>query len=595
MQGFIYFLKYAYQKQKRYVILNILQTVISAISPVILMFIPKLILDMATQKNEKSAVIYVLLYAASYLGLKIWISWNDYLIGIYGGRLFATFQMDMANKLLDADLDNLESKQFRELSEKAKKYIYADGWGFGYVFSCTLDIIKMCITGFSYIVIIFKFSPILVLINLVFSLISFYVEGVIKKKEKQDQDARIKHERETSYYTDIVSNHKYTKDIRLFHYKPTLLRKMEYHYDKNISFYKRMNRRHTLGETLTNIFYMLQSSIGYFFVIRLLVEQNITVGDFTLYISAITMYASMMASIMEKVVYVHSYDMYFHDFKEYMSIPNMKGTLNKKLDNNVPLTIEFRNVSFRYAGSDSYALKNVNLKVSGQEHIAIVGENGSGKTTFVKLLMRLYDPTEGAILVNGVNIKEYEYDEYLNLFSPVFQDYSLFATSIEENIAMDEQKKIDTQFVNKLEMNGLLKKVIHQYPKRFTTSVYKIFDEEGIELSGGEGQQIAIARSLMKDAQIYILDEPTAALDPKVEYEMYEMYNNVIKNKLSFFVSHRLGSCKFADRIIVFSNGSVVEDGSHSYLLQCKNKYYELYNYQASLYQYDNTQEKECC
>jgi ATP-binding cassette subfamily B protein/ATP-binding cassette subfamily C protein len=584
MQGFIYFVKYAFKKQKGFLAMNLLKTLLNALSPVLLIYIPKFIIDAAIGGDQRRAVAYAIVYVAAYLLLNTCISWIQYGAGIHGSKLFKAFQMDMAEKLLDADLDDLESNAFKERSERAKKYIFADGYGFGYIFESALEVIQLCVTALSYIFIILNFSPLLVLINLVFTIISFKVGANIKKREKQDQDARIKHERGTTYYTNIASDHTYLKDIRIFSYKPSLLRKMAYHYDANTKFYAKINRRHAFSEMLSNSFYAIQLGIGYAFIIALLISKSITVGDFTLYVSALTMYASLMGRILEKAVYVRSYDMYFNDFKDYMNIENMKGRSDVKVDRAEPVSIEFKNVSFRYAGSETHALKNVNIKISDGDRIAIVGENGGGKTTFIKLLMRLYDPTEGQILVNGVDIREYSYEDYIGIFSAVFQDYSLFATTIGENITMDDQVKVDEKFAAELSEIGLLTKAILSYSKHFDTSVYKIFDDQGIEPSGGEGQQIAIARSLHKEAKINILDEPTAALDPKIEYEIYQKYDAITRKNLSFFVSHRLGSCKFANRILVFSGGQIIEDGSHSELLRKNGAYSELYNYQASMY-----------
>ena len=585
MKGFLYFFKYALKKQPKYILLSVLSTLMSALSPVLLIYIPKLILDTAADGFEQEAFLFVLLYVASFLILNIGISWVRYGADIYSSKLFTEFQMDMSEKLMDADLDKLESNAFREQSEKAQNYIYAGGWGFGYIFTCSLQIIQYSITAISYIYIIYQFSILLVAVNLLFTLISFRIGGNIKKKEKQDQDKKIRHERKTSYYTDIIADHRYRKDIRVFSYKPTLMRKMKNHYDANVRFYARINGRHVLSETLSNIFYVIQIGLGYFFVISLLIRGTISVGDFTLYVSALTSYAQIMGTILEKIVYVHSYDMYFQDFREYMNIPKMQSVSGRKVDRTRPLCIEFKNVSFRYGTSDKYALKNVNLKLDSADRIAIVGENGSGKSTFIKLLMRLYDPTEGTILVNGINIKEYSYEDYISLFSAAFQDYSLFAASIEENITMSDQEKIDEKFINELSEIGLLDKVINQYPEHFDTNVYRIFDDKGIEPSGGEGQQIAIARSLHRNSCVKILDEPTAALDPKIEYELYQKYDLITKGTLSFFVSHRLGSCKFANRILVFSKGNIAEDGSHSELMQKNGLYSELFHYQASLYE----------
>jgi ABC-type bacteriocin/lantibiotic exporter with double-glycine peptidase domain len=388
MREFIYFLKFAFKHQKMYIITGIALMLLNALSPLLLIFIPKLILDAAIGGFQTSTYWFLLVYIACYLIINLVKSNLNYFNGIYGGKLFASFQIDMSAKLLDADISKLESNEFKEQSERAKKYIYADGWGFGYIFGSSLEVVSKVITAVGLIIIIFSFSPLLVALNIILTLVSFKIEGNIKKKEKQDSDARIKHERRTNYYTNLSSDHQYIKDIRLFDYKDTLLDKMRFHYNKNTEFYKKINKRHLKSELISTLFFILQLSLGYYFVINLLSGKSITPGDFTLYIATLTMYTGIMGKIMNKLVYIFSYDMYFQDFKDYMNIPSMSNIDKRSvraINDNVKF--EFINVSFKYPHSESYALRNVNLSFDNKDRIAIVGQNGSGKSTFIKLLM----------------------------------------------------------------------------------------------------------------------------------------------------------------------------------------------------------------
>ena len=269
---------------------------------------------------------------------------------------------------------------------------------------------------------------------------------------------------------------------------------------------------------------------------------------------------------------------------DFMEVDNVlhKGTLpiEKRGDNQY--AIEFRNVSFKYPGSDDYSLRNFSIKLSIGQKLAIVGMNGSGKTTMIKLLCRLYDPTEGEITLNGIDIKKYDYAEYIGIFSVVFQDFKIFSFKLSENIACSTD--VDTEKAARvIEMVGL-SECMDKMRDGLGTYLYNDFDK-GVEISGGEAQKIALARALYKDAPFIVLDEPTAALDPIAEFEIYSKFNEIVGDKTSIYISHRLSSCRFCDDIAVFHGGELVQRGSHDTLLSDRDgKYYELWNAQAQYY-----------
>lgn len=247
-------------------------------------------------------------------------------------------------------------------------------------------------------------------------------------------------------------------------------------------------------------------------------------------------------------------------------------------------SFEFENVSFKYPGQNIYALKNINLKISDGEKLAIVGVNGAGKTTLIKLIMKLYEPTQGRILLNGVDIKEYNREEYFKLFSPVFQNVECFAMPIYQNISFEEEKNTDMDKVRKvLEQSGLKSK-IESYDKDAHSNLLKIFDKEGIDLSGGEKQRLAMARAMYKGGQVIILDEPTAALDALAEDKMYREFDKMIQGKTAIFISHRLGSTRFCDKIAMFDGGEIVEEGTHEELIAKNGKYAYMYEVQSQYY-----------
>ena len=240
-------------------------------------------------------------------------------------------------------------------------------------------------------------------------------------------------------------------------------------------------------------------------------------------------------------------------------------------------------MTFKYPNTDAYALRHVNLRFRVGEKLAVVGMNGSGKTTFIKLLCRLYDPTEGEIRLNGVDIRKYDYDEYMAIFSVVFQDFQLFAYSLGQNVAASAE--YDAKRAEACLREAGFEERLSSMPKGLDTSLYQDFDKDGIEISGGEAQKIAIARALYKNAPFIVLDEPTAALDPVSEYEVYRRFGEISGGKTAIYISHRLASCRFCDEILVFHEGQIVQHGAHEALLAQENgKYAELWNAQAQYY-----------
>ena len=270
---------------------------------------------------------------------------------------------------------------------------------------------------------------------------------------------------------------------------------------------------------------------------------------------------------------------------EFLDIPNRmyNGKLYINEDKCVNYEISFYNVCFKYPSSNKYALNNITLKLTQGKRIAIVGENGSGKTTFIKLLCRLYDPTNGGIYLNGVDIRRYDYKQYMDMFSIVFQDFKLFSFSLGQNVAASEH--YDADLVKDCLKKTGFEKRLKSLSKGLDTCIYKDFEQEGIDISEGEAQKIALSRALFKDAPFFILDEPTASLDPIAEFEIYEKMNDIVKDKTTIFISHRLSSCRFCDEILVFDNGTIVQHGSHRELIADKTgKYFKLWNAQAQYY-----------
>ena len=310
-----------------------------------------------------------------------------------------------------------------------------------------------------------------------------------------------------------------------------------------------------------------------------------SVGSVTQYIAALTALSGGAAELITQLGRLRNNAAFLRPVFEFLDIPNAmyQGSLTTEKRSDKKYEIEFRDVSFKYPSAEEYALRHVSLKFAVGQRLAVVGQNGSGKTTFIKLLCRLYDPTEGVILLNGIDIRKYQYNEYMDIFSVVFQDFKLLSYSLGQNVAAaaDYDAALAADCLQKAGFGERLSAM----PKGLETCLYKEFEEDGVDVSGGEAQKIALARALYKDAPFVILDEPTAALDPIAEHEVYSKMNEIVGDKTAVFISHRLSSCRFCADIIVFDGGALVQRGGHDALVEDEaGRYHALWHAQAQYY-----------
>ena len=350
-------------------------------------------------------------------------------------------------------------------------------------------------------------------------------------------------------------------------------------------------QRQILNYTLLNEFLIHALKLAvYAVVVGAAMTGGVSVGAIAKYVSCMILLLKGVQGLIQAVRTSIENNQYLQTYFSFLDIPSQmrQGRLPVEkrafcMDGDNDYEIEFCHVSFRYPGMEQYALKDVSLKIRIGEKMAVVGENGSGKTTFIKLLCRLYDPTEGTILMNGIDIRKYKYEEYLSLFSVVFQDFKLFAFSLGQNVGgkvhYDRMKAEQC-----LESAGFTER-LKEMTDGIDTCLYKDFDPHGVEISGGEAQKVTLARALYKDAPFIVLDEPTAALDPVAEYEVYSRFYDIVGSKTAIFISHRLSSCRFCDDIAVFHEGRLIQRGSHDSLLKdAEGKYAQLWDAQAQYY-----------
>ena len=326
--------------------------------------------------------------------------------------------------------------------------------------------------------------------------------------------------------------------------------------------------------------------IAYLFVCFKALGGAFGIGEVARYVGVITALSGSLMGLFNELGILRNNKKQLDTLYEFLDLPNRmyQGSLTTDKRSDRQYEVEFRDVSFRYPGNESWALRHVSMKFKVGQRLAFVGQNGSGKTTFIKLLCRLYDPTEGQIFLNGIDIRKYNYQDYMDVFSVVFQDYQLLSFPIGINIAASTE--VDQTKAQRSLTDAGLEDRLKELPKGIDTCLGQDFEEEGINVSGGESQKIAIARALYKDGSFLILDEPTASLDPIAEAEIYEKFNDISGDRTAIYISHRLSSCKFCDEIVVFDEGQIVQKGSHEELLADESgKYHELWTSQAKYYQ----------
>lgn len=420
----------------------------------------------------------------------------------------------------------------------------------------------------------------------VFTFVIFISNRMEQKRQDLFEQMRVKNDRMNAignYLGAFMGEEKNAKDIRIFQLSDALMEKEIQYCTNGSAFYLQTGKEFGKYSGMKNLVLALAEGISYLFVGAKAFYGVIGIGDILLYTNAIN---QALKGILE--FSGHAMDFlcranYLNLYAEYIRRPSMSydGTLPIEKRNDAKYEFAFHNVSFAYPGTTEQVLHNVSLTFTVGEKMALVGKNGAGKTTVIKLLCRLYEPTEGVITLNGIDIRKYNYKEYTAAFSVVFQDFAMFSLPLGENVAAGQD--VDEERLNRTLQEVSLKKRVDAMEQGWHSRLYNN-NGAGIDISGGEAQRLAIARALYKDAPFVILDEPTAALDPIAEAEIYENFNGMIQNKTAVYISHRMSSCKFCDRIVVLDHGTVAEWGTHEQLLEQDGIYAELYEMQAQYY-----------
>lgn len=429
------------------------------------------------------------------------------------------------------------------------------------------------------------FSIMIVLVISSILIVNITKTGSKSMRQKSKNISTI--QKTSHYYIDeYLDDVKVGKDIRIYKQQDLILSSLFLMINKYSTVVSKFRNEQWSMIGKRDVITYVVKGVGYIYIGLKALTGAIGAGSIVEFSGVISILINSLGGITSRITEIFLNNKYLENFFEYIDLCSEMKKETQDLGRITKTDFAFKNVSFKYSDSEKLALNNISLEFKSGEKIAVVGLNGSGKTTFIKLLCRLYDPDEGIITFNGKNVRELDYLKYQTLFSVVFQDFRLFSFSIANNVAASENYDEDKVW-DSLQKANILERV-KQTKKGIETNIYKDFNSKGIEISGGEAQKIAIARALYRDAPIMIFDEPTSALDPVAESEIYEMINSVVTDKLIIYISHRLSSCKFCDRIIVFDDGIVVQQGSHEELIKNKEgEYYKLWHAQAQYYSPD--------
>lgn len=576
---------YAWRVDKGYLICLVLYQISNSLTPILIMIFPKLIIDEFLGRNEFHRLIQLVVFFTIGIFLtKLLSSCFENTAFYKRCIILERFQTELEERLVKTDLENLEDPAFLDMKQNAEKFLYANGQGFSFVLDRAVNIIgKLFIFATIFSVLLAMNARILAVFVLLV-LINSIAQMHLKKRYAALEMQKNPKERRLSYLNDLLSDVTYAKEIRINGQHEFFIAKLQSVLRELWHFYRRQMHLLNCSQGVLHFVDLLQRGIAYLYMIYAVSRHLITIGDFTLYISAVATFTDAMNDVLDSMNDVRQYSIYFDAVESYLNLPIK---IHTEADATVSFpevieSIEFRDVSFAYKGKSTWALHKVNARFSGKEKVAIVGENGAGKSTFIKLLCRLYEPVSGEILINGINIKKFSYQEYKEKISAIFQDYQLFSFNIAENIGLQEEIE-DERVFKALNQLGLTRRIA-TLKQGVHTAVHRDFDSEGFEPSGGQGQKLAIARALYKDAPIIVLDEPTAALDPRAENEIYKTFSTLVKGKLAIYISHRLSSTRFCDTILVLKQGELVECGTHEELLATKGLYAELYAMQAKYY-----------
>ena len=571
-------------------LLSFLLRILRSAMPVALLYVGKLIIDqvvLLTQPGHSFDHSYLWKLVAIEFALAILTDALSRMINLMDsllGDLFSNFtSMRIMRHAATLDLDQFEDSVFYDKLERARQQTLGRTVLLSQVMSQVQDMISMALLLSGLIV----FNPLLILLLLIAIIPSFLGESYFNSQNYALTRSQTPERRELDYVRYLGASDETAKEIKIFNLAGFVINRFKTLSDKFYTENSKLAVRRSFWGTILSILGSTGYYAAYVFIIARTINGNMSVGDLTFAAGSFRQLRSLMEGMLARFTSVSQGAIYLNDFLDFFEIKPKIAVAQKPLPfpNPIKEGFTFENVGFRYHNSENWANRHVSFKLRPGEKLALVGENGAGKTTLVKLLARLYDPTEGRILLDGADIREYAIEDLRFHIGVIFQDFLRYQMTFSQNIAVGNVAEIgNTELIKKAAQQSLADALAEKLPQRYDQWLGRKFND-GVELSGGEWQKVALARAYMKDAQVLILDEPTSALDARAEYEVFQRFSSITKGKSAVLISHRFSTARLADRIMVLDKGTVLEIGSHEELLEKNGKYAELFQLQAAGYQ----------
>ena len=552
-------------------------------------FIGKLVIDMIQASAGGGNIMPLVRLVAATTAAELFIMWLNTVSTVKTGLGFTYVRLmiikERIAKTLDMDYEALETPEMLDRLQKAKRATAGDWQGVQGMMTYMQVLFTQIISIIIAIIIMTSFDPLIILVIAVLSYIQFlYFEHIRKKDKKEMWDAMMPHWRKLEYMENVTTDFSYAKDIRLFGMKKFLAQKQKDVYDEELRHWTRSRQYWIYNSIFSHGISLVRQLIITGWLVYSVIAKDLSIGNFTLYLASAGAFSNAINEVLSALSALRERSAHTDDYRSFMDIPGDSGKDTIPVPKADKYVFTFENVSFKYKGQEKYALKNLNITVAAGEKLAVVGLNGAGKSTFIKLLLRLYDVTEGRILMNGTDIRRFNRAEYYRLFSPAFQDVTVFAFPMAENVSMSPPDETDKNKAEKCVREAGLGDKMDKLEKGIDTELLKVLYDDGVDLSGGEKQKLALARALYKGSDIIVLDEPTAALDALAEYRLYKSFNGLVGNRTAVYISHRLSSTRFCDRVAMFKDGEMTETGTHEELMAKNGDYAEMFRVQAQYY-----------
>ena len=537
--------------------------------------------------NTLEPVIFLLILDMIYLFMKrVLARVNACVTSIAGELVVNHIRVKIITKAKTVDQKSFDDPAFYERLENANREA---GMRPLHILSATFGVISAVLSVASFIVVLSTLSPLAPLIVIVASIPGAIVNYYYRNRNFKYIRRHSKERRQMNYYSSLMTNKDYAKEIKILGLADTFKTKYDNAFKTYYKGLRRLILRESLMQILVSLIYVLASGALFGFVAyNVVFSGKGEIGDWSLYTGALTSITGYVSTIVTSTATIYEGTLFIENMLDFMKEPSTVVPIIDEPavpERNANHVIEFKNVSFRYPGTDRDVIKNVNLTLRTDRSVILVGLNGAGKTTLLKLVMRLYDPTEGVILLDGRDIREYDVEKLYDMYGIIFQDFGKYADTAEENIKFGDIRRehIYSDVVD-ASKSGNAHDLISALPSGYKTPLTRMFEDTGIELSGGGWQKLAIARAFYKDSDILIMDEPTASLDPLAEQEVLNRFEELSRGKISIFVSHRLSGARVAGQIIVLESGEIVEEGTHDELMEKRGKYHLLFTTQADRY-----------